>query len=275
MNRRAIGALTLSLLAGTTLTHAAGTTTPPATHTIDPASGLAVTTTTGERGTTSFEITTGRLTVRKDVLLGRSVTTITSGSDRVSFTIDHEGIVVSTRAGVTTAALRHPETMLQVVEALAEAPAVSDAAALLSRLRLDPATTTGQALALTKALLQSVAGDGRGTLEVVNRVREATRRPHIVAVGLGLTSGDCWGAYTAEANRTANEYADCYNNTSWYDVIDRLACSTVYDVEAEGDWLDYLNCVGSATTLITRRPSGLVTGRARRATRRRDTPTPP
>ena len=249
MNKRAIGALTLSLLAGTTLTRAAGTTSPPtARQTIDPATGLAITMTTGERGTASFEITNGRLTVRKDVLQGRSITTITSGSDQVSFTIDHEGIVVSTRAGVTTASLRHPETMSQVVEALAEAPAVSDAAALLSRLRLDPATTTGQALALTKALLQSVAGDGRGTLEVVNGVREATRRPHIVAAGLGLTSGDCWGAYTAEASRTANEYADCYNNTSWYDVIDRLACSTVYDVEAEGDWLDYLNCVGSATT---------------------------
>jgi hypothetical protein len=248
MNRRTIGTLTLSLLAGTTLTRAAGTTSPPTTrHAIDPATGLAITMTTGERGTASFEVTNGRLTVRKDVLRGRSITTITSGSDHVSFTIDHEGIVVSTGAGVATAPLRHPETMSQVVEALAEAPAVSDAAALLSRLRLDPGTTTGQALALTKALLQSVEGDRRGTLEVVNGVRQATRNPHLMAVRFGPDAADCWGAYNAEATRTANEYADCYNSTSWYDVIDRLACSAVYDVEAEGDWLDYLDCVGSAT----------------------------
>lgn len=249
MNRRTIGALTLSLLAGTTLTRAAGTTLPPTSRqTIEPGTGLAITMTTGEQGTASFEITNGRLTVRKDVLLGRSITTIRSGSDEVSLTIDHEGIVVSTRAGVATASVRHPESMARVVEALAAAPPVSDAAALLSRLRLDPATTTGQALALTKALLQSVAGDRRGTLEVVNGVRQAARRPYLMAVGFGPSAGDCWGAYAAAAGRTANEYADCYNNTSWYDVIDRLACSAVYDVEAEGDWIDYLNCAGASTT---------------------------
>jgi hypothetical protein len=248
MNRRTIGALTLSLLAGTTLTRAAVAAGPPTTRqTIDPATGLAITMTAGAPGTASFEITTGRLTVRKDVLLGRSITTITSGSDRVSLTIDRGGIVVSTRAGVATGSLSHPETMATVVEVLAAAAPVSDAAGLLSRLRLDPETTTGQAMALTKALLQSVGGDRRSTLEVANWVRQAARRPHLVAARFDSSAGDCWGAYTANAVRTANEYADCYNNTSWYDVIDRLACSAVYDVEAEGDWLDYLNCVGSAT----------------------------
>jgi hypothetical protein len=248
MKARMIQVFTLSLLVGTTLTRAAFAAPPPASQrTINPATGLAITMTTSAPGTASFEVASGRLTVRKDVLLGRSITTITSGGDRVTLVIDARGIVVTTHAGSVAASLSEPETMSQVVETLAESGTVSEAAALLSRLRLDLASTTGQALALTQALLESVSGDRRGTLAVLSWTSSASRHPRLVAVRVGLDPGDCWDAYNSAAAQAANEYADCYNSTSWYNLVGRLACSALYDVEVEGTWIGYLNCAGSST----------------------------
>src|SRR5580704_7136085 len=93
MKTRAIEVLTLSLLAGATFaSSAAAAPAPISQRTIDPATGLAITMTTSAPGTASFEVASGRLIVRKDVLLGRSITTITSGEDRVSLVIDAQGI---------------------------------------------------------------------------------------------------------------------------------------------------------------------------------------
>ena len=248
MKSRTIEVLTRSLLVGTTLTSAAVAAPPPTSQrTIDPATGLAITMTTGAPGTASFEVTSGRLTIRKDVLIGRSITTITSGPDRVALVIDGAGIAVTTRAGSVVASVRQPERMTRVVETLAGSAPVSEAAALLSRLRLDPATTTGQALTLTQALLESVSGDRHGTLAVVSWSSAISRHPRLVAVRVGLDASDCWGAYTAAAAQAAGDYADCYNNTSWYDLLGRLTCSAVYDIEAEGNWIGYLNCAASPT----------------------------
>jgi len=248
MKARRIEVLTLSLLVGTTMTRAAIAAPPPATQrTIDPATGAAITMTPGVPGTASFEVASDRLTIRKDVLLGRSITTITSGLDRVSFVIDSQGIVVTTRTGSVAASLQEPEAISEVEEALAGSAAVWEAAALLSRLRLDPATTTGQALTLTQALLESVPGDRRGTRAIVSWSRPTARHPRVAAVRAGWDSDDCWEAYTAAAADAANTYAICDNSTAWYNVGARLACSALYAVEAERNWIGYLNCAGSST----------------------------
>jgi hypothetical protein len=247
MKTRAIEVLTLSLLAGATFaSSAAAAPAPISQRTIDPATGLAITMTTSAPGTASFEVASGRLIVRKDVLLGRSITTITSGEDRVSLVIDAQGIVVTTRAGSVAATVSQPETMSQVVETLAGSAPVSEAEALLSGLRLDLASTTGQALALTQALLESVSGDRHGTLTVLGWTSSTSRHLRLVAVRVGPDSGDCWDAYTSAAAQAASDYADCYNSTSWYS-LGRLACSALYDVEVEGTWIGYLNCAGSST----------------------------
>jgi hypothetical protein len=249
MSRRTIGVFLVSLLVTANLTRATVGTPPPTNQeTIDPATGLVIRTTTGAPGTASFEITQGRLTVRKDVLMGRSMTTITAGSDRVSIGIDHLSIAVTTRTGGFVAPLTTgPEAMSRVVAPLAESPVVSEAAALLSRLRLDPASTTGQALTLTKALLQSVSGDRRGTLEIASWAGPMGHHTRLIAARVGSTDSDCWDAYAAAALQAANDYADCYNNTSWYNVIGRLSCSVRYDVAAENNLIGFLNCAGSST----------------------------
>jgi hypothetical protein len=246
MKARTIEVLTLSLLVGTTMTSVALAAPPPAKQrTTDAAPGIAITTTPGAPGTASFEVANGRVTIRKDVLLGRSMTTITSGLDRVSLVIDRTGIVVTTRAGSVAASLSEPETMPRVVEALAESAPVSEAAALLSRLRLDPATTTGQALILTEALLESVSGDRHSAPAAVSWSGPTPRDPRVAAVRPEGDSGDCWEAYNQATAENANSYADCYNSTSWYNVGGRLACSALYAVGAEGNWIGYVNCAGA------------------------------
>jgi hypothetical protein len=246
MKARTIEVLALSLLVGTTMTSVALAAPPPAKpRTADPAPGVAITMIPGAPGTASFEVANGRVTIRKDVLLGRSMTTITSGLDRVSLVIDRMGIVVTTRAGSVAALLSEPETMPRVVEALAGSAAVSEAAALLSRLRLDPATTTGQALILTEAFLDAVSGDRRSAPAAVSWSGPTPRDPRAAAVRAGDDSGDCWEAYNQATAENANSYTDCYNSTSWYNVSGRLACFGLYAVGAEGNWIGYLNCAGA------------------------------
>jgi hypothetical protein len=244
MTVRILAALVLLFgVAAITTPLAARSTTGSTQRTIDPATGLSIFTTTGRPGTASFEVSNGPVTITKRVLLGQSITTVVSGHGRLTVMIDRAGITVATATDTATAVLARPETMTQIVSALGRSPLAADGAALLSSLRLDPDTASGQALALSRALLETGEGDPAGTLEVIHTVGP-TGRPHPVAVRFG-GPGDCWDAYSKDAVRAANDYVSCYNNTSWYNVLDRLGCSTLYDVEAEGDWLWYLNCVGA------------------------------
>jgi hypothetical protein len=174
------------------------------------------------------------------------VTTIASKTEQVVLTIDRLGIAVTTPTGRRSALLNRPEGISAVVTSLVGLQSIADATALLERQRFDPTSPEGRAFGLTKALLESIAGDQEGTLDVVGwaHAPAMTTGPKAVLAATGSDPGSCWDAYARDAIRAANSYIDCYNNTSWYDVIDRMGCSLLYDVEAEGDWLWYMNCVG-------------------------------
>lgn len=215
------------------------------TKVVDPSTGATITTRAGAPGTASFEIATSRLTIHKDVLLGRSVTTISAGADRVAVTIDRSVVAVATKNGMASALLVHPDGIERVVKVLQQSGAALEAARLLGRVRLDPRSAAGQAFGFTRALLESVQGNRDGTTSLVASVRPAADGTRVVQARVGPTPGDCWDLYSKDAIRVANEYLDCYDSRSWYDFLGRLACATLYDVQAEGDWLWYLNCVGS------------------------------
>src|SRR5690349_4871490 len=91
MYRRTLGLLAAVWLTGGGLAEAGGTTLANA-RIVDPATGATITTRGGAPGTASFEIATNRLTIHKDVLLGRSVTTISAGGDRLAITIDRTSV---------------------------------------------------------------------------------------------------------------------------------------------------------------------------------------
>jgi hypothetical protein len=249
MNARSIGVLTACLLAGTTITAASPTntmTTPRSQKAVDPATGLAIVMTTAAPGTALFELSDGRVTIRKDVRLGRSVTTIASGADQLVIAIDRTSVAVVGPAGEAVAAVRRPEEMGAVMRLVAASRAAKDAASLLGRMRLDEKTVAGQALILTKALLQSAAGNRAGTAELVSwtkGIQPSSAR--MVLARTGPSPAECWDQYAKEAIRIATEYVNCFNDTHWYNLIDRSECAILYDIEAEGAWLWYLNCVGA------------------------------
>jgi len=243
MYRRTLGLLAAVWLTGGGLAEAGGTTLANA-RIVDPATGATIITRGGAPGTASFEIATNRLTIHKDVLLGRSVTTISAGGDRLAITVDRTSVVVATTAGAASATLAHPEGIERIVSVLAPSRAAAEAARLLDRVRLDPQTAAGQAFAFTKALLQSVEGNRAATLTLASSARP-TEGARIVEARVGPSPGECWDSYSRDAIRVANEYIDCYNSTSWYDVLGRMGCGALYDIQAEGDWLWYMNCVGS------------------------------
>jgi hypothetical protein len=197
-------------------------------------------------GPPSFEVKDEHVVVRRDLLLGRSMTTLSSGTEQVILTIDRQGITVTTPAGRRSASLARPEGITAVVESLQGRQVVKDATELLRRRHFDEQTPEGRAFTLTRALLESVAGDNAGTLEVVGwtHASRPAPGPKAVLAAVGSDPASCWDAYAHDAIRAAGDYVDCYNNTSWYDVIDRIGCSVLYDIEAEGDWLWYMNCVG-------------------------------
>lgn len=245
MVRRTVGLLAVALITGAGIAEAGGP--PPLANArvVDPATGATVTTRVGAPGTASFEVATGRLTIHKDVWLGRSVTVISEGSDRLAITIDRAAVGVATNTDKASALLVHPEGIERVVRVLGRSQAAKDAASLLGRVRFDGQAAAGQAFAFTTALLESVEGNQDGTRALVSSVRPAKGGARAVEARVGPTPGECWDLYSKDAIRVANEYLDCYNNTSWYDFLDRLGCATLYDVQAEGDWLWYLNCIGS------------------------------
>lgn len=212
---------------------------------LDPPTDASIKITRRLPGTATVEVIDGRIHIRKDVLVGRSITTITSGHDRISLTIDRAGIVVMTPSGTAATRLKEPESINAVTEMLAQSAAGTDGRLLLARLRLDPGSVEGQALSMTRALLESVATGQADPVAVSRWTNFGAHGARPVPVGLGPTAADCWNSYVSSATQTANTYVNCYYSVPWYDVPDRLGCAALYDIEAEGDWLWYLNCVGA------------------------------
>lgn len=210
-----------------------------------PTTGVSIRVTRRLPGNATVEVTDGHVSIRKDVLVGRSITTITSGRDRVSLTIDRTGIIVMTPTGIATTRLKQPEAINDVTALLQQSPAAADGRLLLARVRLDLKSVEGQALWLTRALLDSMASGQADPVVIGQWTALGRRGVRPVPVGLGPTAADCWNSYVSSATQTANTYVNCYYSSPWYDVLDRLGCAALYDIEAEGDWIWYLNCVGA------------------------------
>jgi hypothetical protein len=56
--------------------------------------------------------------------------------------------------------------------------------------------------------------------------------------------GECWDEYVKEAVACYKEFEDCMRGLSWYDVIGKTACATIYDLRAIGAFYWWVSCVG-------------------------------
>lgn len=56
--------------------------------------------------------------------------------------------------------------------------------------------------------------------------------------------GYCWDEYVKEAIAAWDEWADCHDNRSWYDIIAAVTCDLVYEARAIGAAAWWAKCVG-------------------------------
>ena len=56
--------------------------------------------------------------------------------------------------------------------------------------------------------------------------------------------GYCWDEYVKEAIAAWDEWDDCHDNRSWYDIIASMTCDLVYEARAIGAAAWWAKCVG-------------------------------
>ena len=144
----------------------------------DPGTGLEVRVQQERPGTVSVEIGDRAVTVRRELRADRLETTVTAAGERISLTVDKDGLLVTAPHGRVRVTPAHPEAGAAVVRLLSGSPAIRRGVELLGRVNLGVASPTGQTLLLTRAFLLSVLGERDEALAVVrSRPRDAPAAP--------------------------------------------------------------------------------------------------
>jgi hypothetical protein len=196
----------------------------------------------------ALEIDHPTVHIRKELLDGRTVTTIRSGRDEIVVGLERSAFVVEGPRGRIEATPKHPERVQQVKAVIAASPAAARAAALIGQLSLAPESPVRHTLLATRAVLLSAAGDETGAGEIARSIRGL--RDIRGAVGVAridddqFTAAQCWALYAAEAILAYLEYEGCMNGEEWWDVLGMISCAFVYDVRAIGAFAWWLSCVG-------------------------------
>lgn len=208
----------------------------------DPGTGLEVRVQQDRPGTVSVEIGDRGVSVRRELRADRLTTTVTAGGEKISLTVDRNGLLVTAPHGRVRVTPAHPEAGAAVVRLLSGSAAIRRGVELLGRVNLGVTSPTGQTLLLTRAFLLSVAGERDEALAVVRTARAMLQTPRLVDARFG--PGDCWNEYVKEALACYKEFEDCMRDLSWYDVIGKTSCATIYDLRAIGAFSWWVSCVG-------------------------------
>ena len=181
----------------------------------DPATGATISLDRESSGRMIIELRNGDVSVRREFNLGASTTTLARGNERVILSLKGNDLRVTQSGEVTQGTLSAPDTLVKLVEIVRQSPAAQAARDLLNRVALHPDSVEGNALLLTKALLGSVWGETKGTLEYQRWAGEKVKPPTVIRARFGTGPGDCWNEYAAEAIRVINDYGDCGNTCGW------------------------------------------------------------
>ncbi len=188
----------------------------------------------------------GTVSVHKEMYLGRSVTTIVSGDDRVGFIMAPGRILIVDQGREIDLAALPTEERAPELERIAGSPTIAKARALLARLSLNVSSVTGNSLLLTKTWLGAISGDTSAAPSYRAAIKASLDQPHATTVRFqkGDSPSYCWNAYSADAIKYANEFIDCKSKCSWYDIVCGWSCDAIYAAEAEGAWGWYIACSG-------------------------------
>jgi hypothetical protein len=218
---------------------------PYVRETTDPATGATMVLRRDVKGQISIELRRGSVSVRKAFDGAAAITTLSSGSQRVSISVSGNEIVVTApgrRLGGTVVDLRSLEAS---AEYLRHSPPAIAAKRLLDQVALRPDAIEGNAMLLTKALLGSMWGESAGTVQYQRWAKVAIPDTKVVrARSLEGGPGGCWDAYAAEAIRIMDDYTQCGGGCGWSGYFCLGACGFIYDLRAEGAFMWFMRCNG-------------------------------
>ena len=214
---------------------------------IDPATGAYVSVVRGINGQVGVTVETPDLVLRKHLAGERAITTIVADSAEITIEVDRSGLTVSGTAGRVEVTAQHHERMRDASAIIARSQAARLAASLLGRIKTSDASLA-RVLLSTRAMLLASTNDLNGMADLARwteaaRSRAAVARPGVTRIALQDSPTDCWNKYAAEAIAAYIEYEDCVNNLAWYQVLQAMACTAIYDMRALGAFSWYIGCV--------------------------------
>jgi hypothetical protein len=181
------------------------------------------------------------VTMRKSVYEdGHSVTVLERGTDRVTISATHAGVVVSRngRSATIGTDARDDEPWVRVRALLAGSPAVRAFRTLTSALETDEGRSPEHlGVLVSGALVGQLDGD-QGAVARLNRALRARFGGPFKRVRAGT---DCWAAYQAGVMKAAADLEACLNPMSMWNPM-RNVCAFVWTIQVEGLWFAYLSC---------------------------------
>jgi len=220
----------------------AGPALPIVFHTRDAATGLDIRTTQTKLDEVVVEVKDATVAIRKQVGAGSSETTITTKAGVVTMRLQGGLFTVKTPAGLATGRLDVRASLAPLNAALAKSTTAMSARRLLMRMTLQPDSVPGHALLLTRALLQSVEGDRTGADALAGWSKKRGGGASVRRINLEEGPEYCWDTYAIAAIHIWDEYAECYDDCTWYNLACKGGCAFIYDLRAEGAFAWWLKC---------------------------------
>jgi hypothetical protein len=193
------------------------------------------------------ELESPSLKVTREAAGTRVTTTLADTAGVVSVSYDRRTLTVKSPAGRVTATPQQAERMEQARRLVASAPVTTRAAALIDRLGFGADNPVLPLLLTTRTFLAVVTG--RTEPRDLRFAAPAQAAPQLIRVSLAqqssssMTPTECWNAYAKEAIAAYKEYEDCIRDLSWWEILDNMACASIYDMRAIGAFTWWLKCV--------------------------------
>ena len=205
-----------------------------------------------------LDVADDTVAVRKELTADRSAVTLTTARDRLSITVHRGVLTISGPRGAVTLGPGEGMESDRIVMLLQQSEAAARARTLLAAVSDGPNTLVGQSVLLTRALLEV----GTGSVDAFNQhqrwvaeraaqipaLRRALPGPRVIRASYSAepqsTPGYCWDTYAKEAIEIADEFADCTDDLSWYEVHKWAACTVIYTVRSEAAMAWFIACNG-------------------------------
>lgn len=207
-------------------------------------------------GRVVLDVSDNAVTVRKEITAEGSVVTMTTARDRLTIAVRRGVLTISGPTGAMTADPGTGVDSNRLLVVMQQSEAARRARTLLAKVTDGPNTFVGQSVLLTRTVLEL----GTGTVEALNQhqqwvadqasrmpARRFTEGPRFIRAAFiepQKTPGECWEIYSKEAIKIADDFSDCTEDLSWYEVHLWAACTLIYTLRSEAAMAWFISCNG-------------------------------